>query len=419
MHMKKNTARHALLTLLCAAMLLLLALVCAYRIWERAPETSQAGLRVYPSPAATAAPQPIAEREEPEPEPDPDALPEGEAIPSARQDGVYTILLVGNDDGNYNTDTLILGRIDTVQHRMDFVSIPRDTIVNSPWEVRKINAVYWGSRLNGGDGISALKRQIGRLCGFEPDCWAVVDLDVLVAAVDCIGGVYFDVPMAMDYEDPSQDLHIHLQPGYQLLDGEQAMELCRFRSGYVTGDLGRIEMQQEFLRACAGQFLSLGSIPHAPELVNLLAERLETDLSAANLAFLLRQLFLCRAEDIHFYTAPCSPATVSGYSYAVLELEPWLRLVNESLNPFDTPIGWQNVDLVYRSGDGFAGTAGLQDPDYYRPRPTPAPAELDAPPAETGGGEAEIITGEVGTPDPVDETGTDDGGVPAIIVIEP
>jgi LCP family protein required for cell wall assembly len=400
---KKRIARNLIPAALGALALLLTALVCAWRAWERAPETNRAVLKVYPSPAATAAPRPMAAAE---PAPEPDVLPEGEAIPSARQDGVYTLLLVGNDDGNYNTDTLILGRIDTVRHRMDFVSIPRDTLINSPWDVRKINAVYWGSRLNGGDGITALKAQIARLTGFEPDCWAVADLELFVAAVDCIGGVRFEVPMAMDYEDQSQNLAIHLQPGEQLLDGEQAMGLVRYRSGYLTGDLGRIEMQQDFLRACAGQFVSLGSIPHAPELLGLLAEGLETDLSAANLAFLLRQLLSCRAEDIRFHTAPCATATISGYSYAVLELEPWLRLVNECLNPFDTPIGPQNVDLVYPSGGSFAGTAGLQDADYYRPKPAPAP--VPAAPAP-----------EPAAPSPTEEPEPEDGRIPAIIVVEP
>lgn len=391
--MKQNSkrGRGVLLAALGMAALMMLALVCLYRIWERPPELGEAKLTVHQTPSETARPAPVVEEYTAA-----DALPEGEAVATARQDGVYTILLVGNDDGNGNTDTLILGKIDTRQHRMDFVSIPRDTLINTSWEVRKINAVYWGSRNNGGDGISALKQQVARLTGFEPDCYAVVDLDVFVEAVDLIGGVYFDVPMAMDYEDLSQDLRIHLQPGYQLLDGYQAMGLCRYRSGYVMGDLGRIEMQQQFLRACASQLLALGNIPKAPELVRLLAESLDTDLSAANIAFLLRQFLACKAEDIHFVTAPTTPETVSGYSYAVLELDKWLELVNDRLNPFETPITWQNVDLVYRSGAGFAGTAGLRDPDYYRAGEETEPVAAELPP-ETG----------------------DSGGVPTVIVVGP
>ena len=381
MHARRNRALRGLLTGLIALALGLIGLILFYRLWERPPalaETPPLLRRTQRAPTVEDLIPALAG----------DDLPEGEQIPTARQDGVYTLLLVGNDDGNGNTDTLILCRLDTARHQMDFVSIPRDTLINSPWEVRKINAVYWGSRLNGGDGIAALKRQIARLTGFEPDCCAVMDLDLFVQAVDLIDGVYFDVPMDMDYEDPEQDLRIHLKKGYQLLNGSQAMGLCRFRSGYVTGDLGRIEMQQQFLSACLSQFLSRGTLPHAAELVQLLSDRMDTDLSPANLAFLLRQALQCKSEDVRFAIAPSHPEIIAGYSYAVLDLNDWLQLVNDYLNPFDAPIVPSDIDIVYRLGDSFVGTLGLRDEEYYsRGRQTAAAQESDAAPEthDTGG----------------------------------
>ena len=88
---------------------------------------------------------------------------EAEAVSPDRQQDSYTILLVGNDDGNGNTDTIIVGRLDTVNHTMDFVSIPRDTLVNLDWNVRKINAVYAGTANSGGVAIDGLKTQIRNL----------------------------------------------------------------------------------------------------------------------------------------------------------------------------------------------------------------------------------------------------------------
>lgn len=408
MEQKRERVRSALLAILGLTALALLALVCAWKSWERPPEmtavpvrrrTREESAQAEPATRSGSIGQPQAEEQ----------LPQGEAVLKARQDGVYTILLVGSDDGNGNTDTLILGRIDTRRHEMDFVSIPRDTLINRPWELRKINAVYGGARLNGGDGITELKRELARLTGFEPDCYAVLDLELFARAVDCVGGIRFDVPMAMDYEDPSQGLRIHLQPGPQVLDGEAALGLCRYRCGYLTGDLGRIEMQQQFLRACAEQFLSLGGIPRAPKLLSLLAENLETDLSAANMAFLLRQFLSCRSEDIRFCTAPCTPEIISGYSYAVLDLEDWLETLNLRLNPFEEPIAPEQLDLVYRSGGGYAGTAGLWDASYYLPEPESAPVCV---PAGEGTGDEEGILAVPREP----EAG---GDGPTIIVIGP
>ena len=341
------------LMVLAAATAFSLAAFGAYRIWEKPPELAAAALQNMAQPAESPAQPTEAPRatqkpsQTPAPTPTVEPLPDGEAIETSRQDGVYTILLVGNDNGNGNTDTIVLGKIDTVQHQMDFVSIPRDTLINSPWSVRRINTVYWGTKHGGGDGIGALKWQVSRLTGFQPDCVAVIDLQVFMDAVDLIGGIWFDVPMQMDYDDWGQELYIHLQPGYQLLDGYQSMCLCRFRSGYVTGDLGRIEMQQQFLSACASQFLSLGNVPKGRELIKLLSENMDTDLNAANMAFFLRQYMACKEEDIRFHIAPVDVAAFGGCSYVLLEVDPWLELINEYFNPFETPIRWRNVDIVY------------------------------------------------------------------------
>ena len=441
----QKKGRRILLTALSCLAALLLSLLFSYRVWEKPPALADPVLKTQALPEITPAPPepsgiaqqviviPGAPAEQPtpaaeptpteEPAPTEEPLPEGEAIPTTRQDGVYTILLVGNDDGNGNTDTILLGRIDTLKHEMDFVSIPRDTLINTSWRVRRINTVYWGARNGGADGIAALKMQVGRLTGFQPDCAAVIDLQVFMEAVDMIGGVYFDVPMAMDYEDAGQNLFIHLQPGYQLLDGYQAMCLCRFRSGYITGDLGRIEMQQQFLSACASQFLSLGNVPKARALVDLLSENLDTDLTGANMAYLLRQFLACGEGDIRFHLPPCDTGDFGGCSYVLLQVQPWLDLINSCLNPYETPIRWGNVDIVYRSGNGVACTGRLRDPDYYKPAPTPSSAPTEPPPTEPppadddGGSEAEIVSpspGQEPTPEPEPDEGT-----PAIIVVEP
>ena len=118
---------------LAAAAALSLAAFGAYRIWEKPPELSAAALQnlneTANSPAPpTGTPRPKTEAkpsQSPEPTPTMEPLPEGEAIETSRQDGVYTVLLVGNDNGNGNTDTIVLGKIDTVRHQMDFVNIPR------------------------------------------------------------------------------------------------------------------------------------------------------------------------------------------------------------------------------------------------------------------------------------------------------
>ena len=346
-----------ILALICSVVAVLFILIfSAYSIWEKAPP-------IQADPSET-----MQIEQNPEPTEDP-----GIPFDTKRQDGIYTLLLVGNDDGNGNTDTIISARFDTKSHKIDCVSIPRDTLINENWNIRKINSVYWSDIYAGGNGIDALRSQVKRLLGFDVDCYAVIDLNVFVDIVDAMGGVYFDVPRKMDYEDPWQNLYIHLEEGYQLLDGYNAMGLCRFRSDYIEGDLGRISMQQEFLKACVSQFMDLGKIPNLPKVLSLLSEKLHTNMTAANFAFFARQLMQCEKDSISFHTAPTQAATIHGYSYAVLELQPWLSMINELLNPYLNSVSAENLDIVYSNGTAFNSTSYLKGADYYMPPQTPKP----------------------------------------------
>ena len=355
-----------LLTLSLLAAVGLISLYSVYRVWETPPEKTDAPLE-----ARAAAPR----EETPSPSPTAALTPEPED-----ESGIYTLLLVGNDDGNGNTDTILLCRLDTGAHTLRFLSIPRDTLINADWEVRKVNAVYWGDRLSGGNGIDALRRHMRMLTGITPDNYAVLDIEDMIAAVDLLGGVDFEVPMAMHYDDPSQNLHIHLDAGMQHLNGEQVMGVCRYRSSYVMGDIGRIEMQQQFLRACIEQFTQLGKVPNLMQAAEYLAGAVDTDLTAANMAWYARQALLCGSEGLRFETLPTEPATVHKYSYAVVLLSDWLPMLNELFNPYDRELTADDLDLVYRGEQGYAGTQGLRGSWYYS---WAAPAAAIAPPTPT------------------------------------
>ena len=90
--------------------------------------------------------------------------------------------------------------------------------------------------------------------------------------VDAMGGVWFDVPRNMNYDDPYQDLHIHQEKGYRLLTGDDAMQVLRYRHdndmryGYPDGDLGRIKTQQGLLKAMIEQLMSLKNITRSMSL---------------------------------------------------------------------------------------------------------------------------------------------------------
>ena len=102
--------------------------------------------------------------------------------------------------------------------------------------------------------------------------------------VDEIGGVTFDVPINMNYDDPAQNLYIHLKKGTQLLTGKKAEQLVRFRhnndgSGYGNEDIGRIATQQKFIKTMAKEVLSAKNISKLGNLVKIALEGTKTDIT--------------------------------------------------------------------------------------------------------------------------------------------
>ena len=169
--------------------------------------------------------------------------PEAENALSARKPGTSTILVAGTDEGGYRTDSMMLANVDRTEKTISLVSIPRDTLIYCEYSVPKINSAYgWAG--GGEQGMQELLLRVSEIIGFTPDGYIVVDLSIFRQLVDLMGGVTFDVPVDMHYSDPTQDLHIDLQAGKQHLNGQQAMQVARFRSGYATADLGRIEVQR-------------------------------------------------------------------------------------------------------------------------------------------------------------------------------
>ncbi len=176
----------------------------------------------------------------------------GEVVLDAKLDGVFTCLLVVADKGGSNTDTIILVVMrDKGTKQIDLISIPRDTRVKNPYGngYVKINSIFARS----GWKLNALVEQVRALTGIPINDFMFVNIAGVKRTVDMFGGVDFDVPMDMDYEDPYQGLYIHLKKGMQRLDGNKAEQLLRYRYGYANADLGRTQVQRDFMIAAFKQ----------------------------------------------------------------------------------------------------------------------------------------------------------------------
>ena len=275
----------------------------------------------------------------------------------------YTVLILGRDTGGGgNTDTMLLASYDVTNQKATVMSIPRDTMVNVSWDIKKINSVYnW---YGGGDrGIQYLYKEIAQLVGFEPDYQVIVEWEAVGQIVDAMGGVWFDVPRDMYYSDPLQNLYINQKAGYRLLTGDDAMQVLRFRdgaNGYKDGDLGRIKTQQAFLTAMVEQLLKIENIAKINAFAEVFRENVETDLTLQNILWFAKAAFTggLKPENVEFVTMPNTPAYAyssttsklngrySEQSYVTPNTGQLLELVNTKLSPYAEVFTRSDLDMM-------------------------------------------------------------------------
>ena len=256
---------------------------------------------------------------------------EAEALRShyERKPGFYTILVSGVDDGNGGSDTNILVSVDTETGYIYGVSIPRDTKAHINGKNHKINFAY-----NSG-GMELMAQTVSEQLGLPVDYTVLVDLRAFQALVDAIGGVDFYIPVNMDYDDPYQSLSIHFSKGMRHLTGSEALKVVRFRhnndgSGYGSEDIGRMQTQQDFLKAVAKQTLTVSNLTKLDSFCKISQQYVETDLTVGNLVWLGGEAIGMGAENIDFSTLPGE--WKSPYIY--LDQAEVLTLINQYLNPY-------------------------------------------------------------------------------------
>ena len=311
---------HTLQVFLIIVLVLLTVCVLVKAFFLKAPEQKAAEL-----PAQSAASDTDSQQS-----PEEQAAQEALRSHLERKGGFYTILLSGLDDDNGGSDTNILMAVDTVNGYVYGASIPRDSKAIIGGKARKINYAY-----NKG-GTELLASTVSEQLGIPVDYTVCVNLQGFTALVDAIGGVDFEVPINMDYDDPIQGLSIHFKKGMQHLSGADALRVVRFRhnndgTGYGSEDLGRMQTQQKFLKAVAKKMLSFENLISNPrKYAEIFGQYVDTDLSVTDLAWFGMQVLGMGVDKIDFSTLP----NEWKYPYIYLDPSETLTLVNTYLNPY-------------------------------------------------------------------------------------
>ncbi len=321
--------------------------------------------------------KPAVDKEPPPFETPPVTLPGGNPSPSGpeiynRSEDCYNFLVVGKDKVALNTDVIMLVHYDVPTGKMNILQIPRDTYVMFDGYGRRINSLYarlWvreyekGNATPNVEGVAAFAKIVESGLNVRIDYTFLVDLDAFGEIVDAIGGVDVDVAADMDYEDPDQDLYIHIKKGFQTLRGKDAEGFIRFRSGYVTADIGRIDAQKIFITAMIKKIKENFTINTVGEIAKIAINKVQTTMSLTDATYFATHAISIDMASVNFLTMPGSDIqSENGAWYYVIHRADALYVINNYFNVFDKPVPETSFD----SGCLFGNDSDAEISDIYR-----------------------------------------------------
>ena len=216
------------------------------------------------------------------------------------EEGTKNVLIIGEDKLNNLYDTIGIINIDSKNKKLKFIMIPRDTYIEynqdilSKMEAANLTTVpgtfkvnythhvgsliaYKGKFKSG--SISFLSEVVKEKFCVEINDYVKININGFKALVDHLGEVEIYVPYDMNYDDPNQELHIHIPKGTQHLDGEEAEGFVRFRQGYredgtffEIGDTGRKNNQLSFMKQLLKQKGTIKNVGKIPGIIDLLGK---------------------------------------------------------------------------------------------------------------------------------------------------
>lgn len=251
--------------------------------------------------------------------------------------GRINVLILGEsgyEDDYKLTDSIMVASYNPQTQQASMLSIPRDTYVGKKNKNSatpnylasyKMNAVY-----RNGTNIPETIERVEELLGIDIDNYVLVDTDAIIQIVDAIGGVTFNVPIDMDYDDNNQNLHIHLKAGEQLIDGDKAEQLLRFRHNqdgtsysyeYGDNDLGRMRTQREFIQATLKQLIKFENVTKVLNLLDIVFNNVKTDLTLETIKYYVPYAFKFNMENIKSGMVPGTNEQCNGI---------WIYIANKT-----------------------------------------------------------------------------------------
>ncbi|MBT1280413.1 LCP family protein [Thermoanaerobacter sp. CM-CNRG TB177] len=270
------------------------------------------------------------------------------------------ILVLGVDETSptdpRRSDTMILLSYNPKTNKAYILSIPRDTMIKlDKYGTQKINAAYPIG------GPQLVMDTVSQLIGEPVDYYVKIGYEGFKQLVDDLGGVEMNVPMDMNYDDNAGNLHIHLKKGVQLLDGEKALQLVRFRHGYAEQDLERVKVQREFLLAMFEKAKDPSTLLKIHRILKTINQYVETNIPPTTMLKYADYLLKLNKDNIKTATLPGTPQYIDGIAYYITDLQEVRQFIANLDGNIDNKTNEmavnKNIKIEVLNGGGIPGVA--------------------------------------------------------------
>ena len=263
-------------------------------------------------------------------------------------------LVMGHDRAANLTDVIMIVSFDTETGEMAITQIPRDTYFEADdYSYHKINGLfnyYIGKARDDGssfpekDALKMTADYFSKHLDIKIHHSAVMDLDGFGDIVDSVGGVYMYIPYSMYYSDPGQNLYINLPEGYCNMDGDQAEQFVRFRSGYLAADLARGDAQKMFMTAFIESVKKNISLTSIDDIASAILASVITDMSVGDIVTYGKAVLGIELSNVTMMTLPGQAAMCDGASYYVMNRKAVMELMQKHYNIYKTAVDDESFD---------------------------------------------------------------------------
>lgn len=247
---------------------------------------------------------------------------------SSKRDGAVnpmadniSILFIGVDDssernyqGNSRSDALMLATFNKKQKSIKLVSIPRDSNVYIPSRdtTSKINSAHAFG------GPKSTIETVEHLLDVPVDYYVRMNFNAFIDVVDALDGVDVNVPYEINEMDSNDKKGaIHLEPGLQTLNGEEALAIARTRK--QDSDIQRGERQQEILKAIVAKGTSVSAVSKYTDVIEAIGDNMTTNLKFSEMKSFIEYVTTDKGLDIESVKLEGTDNTMNGTYYYQLD----------------------------------------------------------------------------------------------------